>query len=113
VPWQRINGLKARIEQRRMQRGVQGVTGGAAEPEAEATAEAEAEEAEARAEMEAEKGRYKESFEQLRNLKKDIEHLQQLLEQSRHKLQSDFEKWCAFLRVGQAGGYVIRWGRVG
>ena len=96
-----------------MQRGVQGVTGGAAEPEAEATAEAEAEEAEARAEMEAEKGRYKESFEQLRNLKKDIEHLQQLLEQSRHKLQGDFEKWCAFLRVGQAGGYVIRWGRVG
>ena len=36
---------------------------------------------------------YKENFSRLRDLKKEIEHLQMLLEQSRQKLQADFEKW--------------------
>jgi hypothetical protein len=89
---QRINALKAGIEQRRVQRGVAGVADG--EDAAAAAAAAEAEEAEAKRDMEAEKGRYKASFERLRNLKKEIEHLQLLLEQSRQKLQGDFEKWC-------------------
>ena len=41
---------------------------------------------------------YKENFNRLRDLKKEIEHLQLLLEQSRHALQGDFEKWCAHAR---------------
>ena len=105
---QRINALKAGIEQRRVQRGVAGVADG--EDAAEAAAAAEAEEAEAKRDMEAEKGRYKASFERLRNLKKEIEHLQLLLEQSRQKLQGDFEKWCVWeggWRVGRRGGGVL------
>ena len=97
---QRINGLKAGIEQRRVQRGVAGVADG--EDAAEAAAAAEAEEVEAKRDMEAEKARYKASFERLRNLKKEIEHLQLLLEQSRQKLQGDFEKWYVVVGAGGA-----------
>jgi len=38
-----------------------------------------------------EKSKYKESFDQLREHKKEIEHLHMLLEQSRVRLQRDFE----------------------
>ena len=39
-------------------------------------------------------GRYRDSFDKLRELKKEIEHLHMILEKSRIKLQEDFEQWC-------------------
>ncbi len=44
-----------------------------------------------------EKARYKDSFNQLRELKKEIEHLHMLLEQSRTRLQRDFEQWMGLM----------------
>ena len=44
-----------------------------------------------------EKGCYKEAFEGLRELKHEIEHLQMLLEQSRARLQRDFEQWLQLM----------------
>lgn len=39
--------------------------------------------------------RYKETFNELRTLKTEIEHLQHLLEKSKVKLMKDFELWWA------------------
>lgn len=47
--------------------------------------------------IEKEKSVYKEAFAQLRELKAEIEHLQMLLEQSRGKLQKDFEQWLGVM----------------
>jgi hypothetical protein len=44
-----------------------------------------------------EKGSYKAAFSQLRDLKGEIEHLQLLLEQSRQKLQRDFQQWLGMV----------------
>ena len=50
-----------------------------------------------------EKASYKDDFAALRPLKQEIEHLQMLLEQSRTKLQRDFEQWLGLmLRQQQA-----------
>ena len=50
---------------------------------------------------------YKEAFARLRELKQEIEHLQMLLEQSRTKLQKDFEHWMTLmLRQQQAASAV-------
>ncbi len=54
-----------------------------------------------------EKTAYKEAFARLRELKQEIEHLQMLLEQSRTKLQRDFEHWMSLmLRQQQAASAV-------
>jgi len=54
-----------------------------------------------------EKAAYKEAFARLRELKQAIEHLQMLLEQSRTKLQRDFEHWMSLmLRQQQAASAV-------
>ncbi len=54
-----------------------------------------------------EKAAYKEAFARLRELKQEIEHLQMLLEQSRTKLQRDFEHWMSLmLRQQQAASAV-------
>lgn len=54
-----------------------------------------------------EKAAYKEAFAWLRELKQEIEHLQMLLEQSRTKLQRDFEHWMTLmLRQQQAASAV-------
>lgn len=54
-----------------------------------------------------EKAAYKEAFARLRELKQEIEHLQMLLEQSRTKLQRDFEHWMTLmLRQQQAASAV-------
>ena len=54
-----------------------------------------------------EKVAYKEAFARLRELKQEIEHLQMLLEQSRTKLQKDFEQWMTLmLRQQQAASAV-------
>jgi kinesin family protein 6/9 len=44
-----------------------------------------------------EKASYKAAFSQLRSLKGEIEHLQLLLEQSRKKLQQDFQQWLGMV----------------
>lgn len=44
-----------------------------------------------------EKASYKAAFTQLRGLKGEIEHLQLLLEQSRKKLQQDFQQWLGMV----------------
>jgi kinesin family protein 6/9 len=44
-----------------------------------------------------EKASYKSAFSQLWDLKGDIEHLQLLLEQSRQKLQRDFQQWLGMV----------------
>lgn len=46
-----------------------------------------------RAKVEAEKRSYKSGFARLKELKAEIEHLQLLLEQSRRRMQQDFEGW--------------------
>ena len=54
-----------------------------------------------------EKAAYKDAFARLRELKQEIEHLQMLLEQSRTKLQRDFEHWMSLmLRQQQAASAV-------
>lgn len=55
-----------------------------------------------------EKAAYKEAFAGLRELKQEIEHLQMLLEQSRTKLQRDFEHWMnLMLRQQQHGASAV------
>lgn len=44
-----------------------------------------------------EKASYKAAFSQLRGLKGEVEHLQLLLEQSRKKLQQDFQQWLGMV----------------
>ncbi|KAI8819646.1 P-loop containing nucleoside triphosphate hydrolase protein [Fimicolochytrium jonesii] len=46
--------------------------------------------------------RYKESYQQLKDLKLEIEHLQHLLEQARHRLTRDFEHWYANVYLATA-----------
>ncbi|XP_075719601.1 kinesin-like protein KIF6 [Rhinoderma darwinii] len=85
---QRINHVKAAVEQRRMQRAALGVS--SADDEANKYDPAEEE---LRNQMEAEKKRYKTRFSRLKSLKTEIEHLQLLLEKAKVKLQKDFEDW--------------------
>ncbi|XP_041351930.1 kinesin-like protein KIF6 [Gigantopelta aegis] len=84
----RINHFKSKIEQYRMQMAMKGL----ADPENEDPNE---EEQELRHAMEEEKRSYKETFNKLRGMKSEIEHLQHLLEKSKVKLMKDFELWWA------------------
>jgi len=84
----KINSLKAKIEQRRVERAMQAVSNGGSSEEGE-----DPEEAEARREMEAQKEKYKTNFDELKKFKGEIEHIQHLLESSRVRLQKDFEQW--------------------
>jgi len=89
-----INTVKSQIETVRRERAVAEVAsaegggggggGGAA---------AGAEEERLKAQLEDGKRSYKEGFAKLKELKGEIEHLQHLLEQSRRRLQQDFESW--------------------
>lgn len=88
----RINELKATIEQRRVQRGVQAVAEGG-----DGAAAADPEEERCKALIEKEKNAYHNPFNRLRDLKKEIEHLQMLLEQSRKRLTQDFEQWLTLM----------------
>lgn len=81
----RINGIKAQVEGVRRTRAAAEVAGGE-----DAGSE---EEAALRGQMEAEKRAYKEGFAKLKEYKAEIEHLQLMLEQSRRRLQQDFENW--------------------
>ena len=84
---QRITELKALIEQRRVQRAMTG------QYDTEGDDSDDPEEARFKVLIEEEKRRYKDSFNSLRDLKKEIEHLHLLLEQSRARLQKDFDQW--------------------
>jgi kinesin family protein 6/9 len=50
-------------------------------------------EARLRSDLDRQKAAYKESFQRLRDLKGEIEHIQRLLEAGRLKMQADFESW--------------------
>ena len=96
----RIAAFKALIEKRRVERAVQGI--GAAPPdgevgEAEGEGGADPEEQRIKGDIDREKGKYKKGFERLRELKREIEHVQRILEKSRKKLQTDFEQWLSVM----------------
>ncbi|KAK7483515.1 hypothetical protein BaRGS_00025189 [Batillaria attramentaria] len=79
---QRINHLKAEVEDLRLQ-------GDFSEEDLEEMEHG------MREEMEREKMMYKETFVQLRTMKTEIEHLQHLLEKAKVKMMKDFEMWWA------------------
>lgn len=85
---QSINHVKTQIEHHRMSIAMQGLT----DME---NPQPDEEELELRHEMEVQKSKYKETFNRLRVLKSEIEHLQHLLEKSKVKLMKDFELWWA------------------
>lgn len=88
-----INRLKSEIEQIRAQRAVQSVVdGGEAKTDAEEKG-MDAEEMQRMSEIESHKVGYKQSFQELRDLKKEIERIQTMLQNGRMKLQKDFETW--------------------
>ncbi|KAF6266655.1 kinesin family member 6 [Scenedesmus sp. NREL 46B-D3] len=91
----RINELRTQIEQWRMQRSAACVAEGRdvlAELALDDPRELQAKQA-----IEQEKASYKSAFSHLRDLKGEIEHLQLLLEQSRQKLQRDFQQWLGMV----------------
>ncbi|XP_013391269.1 kinesin-like protein KIF6 [Lingula anatina] len=81
-----INHIKSQIEHHRMTQAMQGL----ADPN---NSEPDDIEKELRIAIEEEKHKYKETFNRLRVLKTEIEHLQHLLEKSKVKLLKDFELW--------------------
>ncbi|GIM04993.1 hypothetical protein Vretimale_9468, partial [Volvox reticuliferus] len=89
----RINELRTAIERHRMQRAAAAV----AEGKTVESMDEDDEERRCKDLMEQEKARYKDAFGQLRELKKEIEHLHMLLEQSRTRLQRDFEQWLGLM----------------
>ncbi|GLC59507.1 hypothetical protein PLESTB_001494800 [Pleodorina starrii] len=89
----RINELRAGIERHRMKRAAACVAAG---KPVEGLEEDE-EERGCKDAMDQEKTRYKDAFGQLRELKREIEHLHMLLEQSRTRLQRDFEQWMGLM----------------
>jgi kinesin family protein 6/9 len=88
-----INALKGRIEAVRRDAALSTLADLGSSEQAEAAAGADAAEQGLRAELEGAKRRYKADFAALKTLKGEIEHLQLMLEQSRRRLQVDFEAW--------------------
>ncbi|XP_051880813.1 kinesin-like protein KIF6 [Pristis pectinata] len=84
----KINQLKGQLEQRRMQRAASGVT---SEPVN--VNEPDHFEEELREKIEEEKKSYKVTFNRLKGLKTEIEHLQHLMQKAKVMMQKDFEAW--------------------
>lgn len=84
-----INYLKSSIESIRRERALQGLSNF----EGKSNDDESPEEATYRRAIEQEKAVYKESFEKLRVLKPEIEHIRKLLEKGRATLQSQFDVW--------------------
>ncbi|XP_007908598.1 kinesin-like protein KIF6 isoform X1 [Callorhinchus milii] len=84
----KINQLKAQIEQRQMQRAACGVTSDSAN-----ITEPDQVEDKLRKQIDEEKKSYKKMFTRLKGLKTEIEHLQLLLGKAKMKMQKDFEVW--------------------
>ena len=106
-----IEKAKKEIEQRRMQRGVAllGESGGAGESLDPASLPPDPEEDRLRASIDSSKSSYRCSFESLRALKSEIEHLKAIIDRSRRKLQADFDTWWTEQqqlqgKAGAAGG---------
>ncbi|CAM9722589.1 unnamed protein product [Ectocarpus sp. 13 AM-2016] len=101
-----IQYLKNTIEQVRRERALDGLmeegsVGGSkgddedrnSRPQVGLGEEEDEEETKCKAAMEVEKRVYKGSFQELRELKSEIEHIQRLLEKGRSKMQADFQAW--------------------
>ncbi|BBN08880.1 kinesin family member 6/9 [Marchantia polymorpha subsp. ruderalis] len=86
---ERINLMKSQIEKIRVEKALQSLTQGVQ------TLDCEDDSAEENliCTIEKEKRVYKDNFNDLRDLKKEIEHLHIILQQNRIRLQNDFEKW--------------------
>ncbi|CAM9857781.1 unnamed protein product [Chrysoparadoxa australica] len=99
-----INYLKGTIEQIRRERAMEGLLEGGSDME-------DPEEAKYKREIEQEKKVYKESFQMLRDLKTEIEHIQKMLEKARLKLQADFDAWYQpLLKESHRQGPTAVWG---
>ncbi|XP_058254853.1 kinesin-like protein KIF6 [Hemibagrus wyckioides] len=83
----RVNELKKQLETRRMQMAAQGVLGNRPSTESDPVEER------LRNQIEEEKKQYKKTFERLKGLKTEIDHLQHLHQRSKIKLQNDFQDW--------------------
>eukprot|EP00794_Sanderia_malayensis_P020071 gene20071-22040_t len=82
-----INTIKSRIEQQRIRHSMQGLTGDVD------MNRPDEEEKMLRELMNKEKALYRDSFNNLKAMKTEIEHLQHLLEVSKVQMQKDFETW--------------------
>lgn len=94
----KINAAKSQIEAIRKQQAARGVAQGEG-----ASLEVSPQEQSAREEIEREKVQYKQKYHRLRELKSEIDHLHKLLEQSRLKMQTDFEAWMRAMSRQAAG----------
>lgn len=86
----KINYTKSTIEQLRRERAMENISTECFESKSDDMCH---EEIDLRKSIENDKTIYKESFQQLRELKGNIEHIQKLMGKSRGKLQSDFDIW--------------------
>lgn len=92
--------LKTAIEKHRVGRALESVSQGVGGGEgavvgAQGGMEPDEHERHLLAQLEAEKGLYRTAFNELRDLKAEIERIQKTLEQGRVKMQADFESWYA------------------
>ncbi|RYG59854.1 hypothetical protein EON64_19815, partial [archaeon] len=90
--------LKNSIEAIRRDKALQRLNSGDGDGAAEETEESSEEQTYRRA-IEQEKAVYQESFDKLRVLKPEIEHIRKLLEKCRLNLQSQFDQWFATLHT--------------
>ncbi|CAM9504246.1 unnamed protein product, partial [Phaeothamnion confervicola] len=88
-----INYLKRTIEQIRRERAMEGLWENKDGGPDDDSPEEDPEEVKYKTAIDEEKRIYKESFQELRHLKAEIEHIQRLLEKSRAKMQADFDAW--------------------
>ncbi|KAH7281878.1 hypothetical protein KP509_35G000500 [Ceratopteris richardii] len=88
-----INHLKSQIQKLRIERAMQDLHG----RDQMETMVQNYEEDQLISQIETEKKLYKEGFNKLRDLKREIEHLHQLLEQNQRRLQEDLEKWLTLI----------------
>ncbi len=88
------NRLKGEIERVRVEAAMSSITAEGKGAE-EGGAAASTSEADLRADLDHYKAVYKDSFQRLKDLKSEIEHIQRVLEASRLKMQADFEAWYA------------------
>lgn len=89
-----INYLKGTIEQIRRERAMDGLMDNSGDGKEEEKTDPE--EAKFKLAIDEEKRIYKNSYQELRDLKAEIEAIQSLLEKSRIRLQNEFESWCEY-----------------
>jgi len=100
-----INKIKVAMEHRRKQLAVSRISSGGNAADVDDSDDPVI--TQLKAQVEAQKSQYRDSYERLREAKREIEHLQKLLEKSRIGLQSDFQKWLSLqssMSVGDLKG---------